>query len=341
MAGALYYPNWCLNDPISLGEFLLYWDRLTFMTPVKDWHFPVWSDDSSVERSLKDAHTKYALAYPPSETEKAKCDRIIRDLLNEPKEFEKYTAVIGKRPYQIDARKLAYETVEFLEEHNVLRRYYGDRYIAGEAGGHLVMAVLAHCCSSEGLPAVTTDDRQFTLQMLSIDDSLALEREARPSAVQSTGSAFSMLLKRIRLPKARKRDPRFLSQVLVARQKDDVNGYRTKFQGTMADYCQRLMTVGSPAELDDVLSDFDSSAETDAKKLRKELRSAGVDAVISKNGAIAIATGVALGAASSGAGALAGTLLAWRSYKKARQKVLTEHWTSWLHQIKHPHFSIW
>lgn len=341
MAGALYYPNWSLNDAVSLGEFLLYWDRLTFMTPIKDWHFPVWSDDRSVERSLKDAHEKYALPHKPTDTEKAKCDKLIRKLLNETKEFEKYAAVIGKNPYQIDARKLAYETVEFLEEHEVLRHFYDQSYIAGEAGGHLVMAVLAHCCSSERLPPVTTDNTQFTLQMLSLNDSLVAKSENRAHEVRSLEAAFSILVKRIKLPKAKKRDPRFLSQVLVAREKDEVNGYRTKFQSTITSYCRRLMDAGSPAEVCDILAEFDSSSERERKKLQKELRSAGVDAMISKDGAIAVGTGVVVGAASLGAGVLTGTILAWRSYRKARQNVLTKHWTSWLHQIKHSRFSIW
>jgi len=341
MPGALYYPNWCLNDAVALGEFLLYWDRLTFMTPFKDWDFPVWNDDRRVEHSLKEAHEKYALPHKPTIAEKARCDKIIRKLFNEPKEFDKYVAVIGKNPRHIDARKLAPETVEFLEGHRVLKHFYDETYIAGEAGAHLVMAVLAHCCSSERLPPMTTDETQFTLQMLSIGDSLVVKSEKREDEVRRLPEAFSVLVKRIKLPKAKKHDPRFLRQVLIAREKDDVNGYRTKFQSTITHYCKRLMNARSPAEVGDILAEFDSSAETNRKKLQKELRSSGVDAMISKDGVIAVVISVALEAVSAGAGMLAGTGLSWRSYRKARQNVLTKHWTSWLHQIKHPHFSIW
>ena len=342
MAGALYYPSWSLNDPVSLGELLLYWDRLTFMTPLEHWHFPVQNDDRDVERSLHEVHERYALAHVPTDGEKSKCDRIIRRLFEAaPEDIEKYVAVIGKNPYHIDARKLAYETVMFLEDHEVLTHVYNDTYVAGEAGGHLVMAVLALCCSSQRLPPVTTDDTQFRLQMLSVGDSLAPKTDAHPRPVQSRESALSMLVKRVKLPKAASRDPRFLRQVLAARIQDQVNGDRGTFQSTVTGYCERLMAAESEAEIRDVLADFDSSCDGDLKRLSRELRAAGIDAVTSKDGAVAVVTGVALGTASLGLGALGGTVLSWRAYRKARQNVLKKHWTSWLHQIEHPHFSIW
>ena len=203
------------------------------------------------------------------------------------------------------------------------------------------MAVLALCCSSQRLPPVTTDDAQFTLQMLSVDDSLAPKTDAHPRPVQSREAAVSILVNRIKLLKAKGKDPRFLRQVLAARNKDQVNGYRTTFQSTVTGYCERLMEADSVAEIRDLLADFDSSCDADLKRLQREARAAGVDAVISKNGAIAVLLGVALGTASPGLGVLGGTAIAWRTYRKNRQNVLKKHWTSWLHQIKHPRFSIW
>lgn len=342
MAGALYYPSWSLNDPVSFGEFLLYWDRLTFMTPSKHWDFPVWADDPDVECSLHEAHERYALTHLPTDGEKSKCDRIIRRLFKEgPEDFAKYAAVIGKDPYNINARKLADETVKFLKEHEVFKHFYDDTYVASEAGGHLVMAVLALCCSSQRLPPVTTDDAQFTLQMLSVDDSLAPKTDAHPRPIQSREAVVSMLVNRVKLPKAKSKDPRFLRQVLVARNKDQVNGYRTRFQSTVTGYCERLMEAASVAEIRDILANFDSSCDADLKRLQREVRAAGVDAVMLKNGAVAVVIGVALGTASLELGALGGTVIAWRTYRKNRQNVFKEHWTSWLHQIEHPHFSIW
>jgi len=341
MVGALYYPNWSLNDAISLGEFLLYWDRLTFLTPVEDWYFPVWNDDVNVEKNLKKAHEKHALPHTPTEPEKNKCDKIIRSLFGQKEDFNKYAEAIGKDPYQIDVRKLAPKTVEFLEEHKVLRHFYDDRYLAEKAGGQLVMAVLAYCCSSEQLPPVTNDDTEFTLQMLSLDDSNASSSESCECEVPSIDTAYLMLVKRIKLPKAEGDDPQFLSQVIEAREKDEVNGYRRNFQNTINKFTNKLMSIKTSAEINDILAEFDSSIDTDLQKLQKELRSVGVDAVISKEGAIAIGTGVILSGVSLGTGALGGTLLAWRSYRKTRQNVLKKRWTSWLFNIRHPHFSIW
>lgn len=342
MAGALYYPSWSLNDPISLGEFLLYWDRLTFLTPSDEWDFPVWHDDPSVERSLHEAHQKYALPHSPTEEEKRKCDDLIRRLFRDGvDDLEKYTALIGSTPYQINSRKLAYETVEFLEQQEVLKHIYGDTYRAGLAGGHLVMAVLALCCSSTGLPPVTTHDTQFKLQMLSLDDSLDPEGISHGSDVGSPGQAFSILIKGIKLPKARSRDPGFLKQVLLARQKDEVNGYRETFQATVRKYCERLMGATCDAEICDILADFDSAADADRRRLARELRAAGLKALTSKGGAVAVSTGALLGNMSPELGALGFAVLGWRVYRHARGDVLSRHWTSWLHQIAHPRFSIW
>jgi hypothetical protein len=342
MAGALYYPSWSINDPVSLGEFLLFWDRLTFITPSKNWEFPICNNDRDIARSINEAHEKYALKHKPTEIEKAKCDKIIRNLFtSDPELFKKYALVIGQPKYPIDPRKLAGKTLDFLEEYKVLTRFYDDTYVAGEAGGHLVMAVLALCCSSQRLPPITTDDTQFTLQMLTVDDSLVPEIADKNEPNKTPTSALSMLLKRVKLPKAAKKNPGLLRQVLVARDQDVVNGYRETFQTTVREYCERLMKSDSFAETQDILADFDSAATADLKRLQKELQAAGVDAITSKDGVVAIVTGVAMGTVSLGVGGLGGTVLGWRAYRKARQSVIEKHWTSWLHQIEHPHFSIW
>ena len=343
MSGALYYPTWSLNDPVTLGEFLLCWDRLTFITPDDRWSFPVHHVDRHVEDSLREAHgPEYAIAHVPSRAEKEKCDTLVRRVFSaDVVDIHRYVSVIGSDPMHLGINKLAYETIQFLAEQQLVKQCYGDTVVAERACCHIVMAILASCCSSENLPPITTNENQFKLQMLSLDDSLRCEASGTRSVDECPRDAFSMLLKRIRLPRAESRDPWFLRQVLVARKKDDVNGCRAAFQGTVKKYCQKLRGAQCGAEIVDVLREFDDRLHADQARLARELRHVGVGTLLSKDGVVALATGLVASSVSAGLGVLAGGMLGLQAYGAARRDVLGQHWTSWLHEVEHPHFSVW
>jgi hypothetical protein len=153
--------------------------------------------------------------------------------------------------------------------------------------------------------------------------------------------AFTILINRIAVPGLNTDDPRSLSKVLIARRKDDVNGYRIAFQKKMDEYCKRLQRSAGPAETKDILLDFDDELSGEREKLIKELKWAGVDAVFSKEGAIALVAGCALSVASLGLGATLAGAIELRAYQKARREVLYNNWTSWLYNVQHPRFSVW
>jgi hypothetical protein len=342
MSGALYYPSWTLRDPISYAEFLMYWDRLTFMTPSKDWKFDVYHDDNEVEQMLREAHEEYALAHVPTDKEKKRCHELLKKLMESRKiKLRKYVEVIDEKSYQIHADKLDYATVRMLEHQNVMKKYFGKQYKVSDASGRIVMAVLAHCCSSKGLPAVTRDDNQYKLHMLSLADSVeVVKNNAKVENIITKEDAFTILINRIKIPGLSSNDPRLLKKVLIARKKDDVNGYRKAFQEKVGFYCSKLEQSGSIAETRDILCDFDSELENDRMALIKELKLAGVDAAISKDGAIALVAGVILSIASLGLGATLAAAIELRAYQKARKEVLGNNWTSWLYNVQHPKFSI-
>lgn len=342
MSGALYYPSWTLRDPISYAEFLMYWDRLTFMTPYKKWGFDVYHEDDDVERMLRDAHEEYALPHVPTKEEKKRCHELLKNLMESGEvKLEKYVEVIDEKSYQIHANKIDYVTVRMLEHQNVMKHYFGKQYKVSAASGRIVMAVLAHCCSSEGLPAVTRDDNQYKLHMLSLADSVEVAvNDTEGRNVTTKEDAFTILINRIKIPGLESNDPRLLKKVLVARKKDDVNGYRKAFQEKVGAYCIRLENSGSVAETRDILCDFNAELENDRNALIKELKLAGVDAVISKDGMLALIAGGILSLASLGLGAALAATIEFRAYQKARKEVLGNNWTSWLYNVQHPKFSI-
>lgn len=336
MSGALYYPSWTLRDPISYAEFLMYWDRLTFMTPEKEWDFNVYHEDEYVEKLLKKAHEEHAVPHMPTEDEKKRCHNLLKNLIESKRiKLEKYAEVINEKSYNINANKLDYETVRMLEHQNVMKHYFKEEYKLSDASGKIVMAVLAHCCSSKNLPAVTRDDNQYKLHMLSLSDAVEVEDD------DNKVEAYSILIKRIKIPGLESNDPRLLNKVLTARKKDDVNGYRKTFQEQVKKYCGRLEESMSLAETKDVLNDFDADLVSDREKLIRELKLAGVDTVISKDGAIALIAGGVLSIASLGLGAALAATIELRAYQKARKEVLGNHWTSWLYNVQHPKISIW
>jgi hypothetical protein len=314
------------------------------MTPEATWDFgyDIRHEDKEVKRILCQAHEKYALAHKPSTQEKLACDQAIRSLVDRGAlDFPKYVeAVDPGRKFLIDARKLGVDSVKILEQHEVVRHFKGDSFLAQEVAGQMVLAVLAHCCASSGLPAVTSERTHFKLQMLSLSDSMESESNSA-KAVPDEESAFFMIIKRLPILSSRSADPRFLQTVINAREKDSVNGLRAAFQERILEHCQSLLIAKTQSEVESILRDFDTDIKRDATQLLSELRAAGIDALISKEGATAAIVGTALGILSLGLGTLAGAGLEWRAYRLARQKVLKEHWTSWLHNIDHPRFSVW
>lgn len=342
MSGALYYPSWTLRDPISFAEFLMNWDRLTFMTPEDNWDFNVYHEDDETEKVLREAHDRYAISHMPTDEEKDKCHRLLTKLMESDRfVLEKYVKVSAEKSYEIHANKLDQRTLRMLEHQSVMEKYFGERYKVSQASGKMVMAVLAHCCSSNGLPAVTRNDNQYKLHMLSLSDLIGVSGSEGEKSSVSKFDAFTILVNKIEMPGLNTDDPRSLSKVLIARKKDDVNGYRIAYQKKMDAYCERLQNSASPAETKDIICDFDQELSGARRKLIKELKGAGVDAIISKEGAIAFVAGCVLSLASLGLGAIFASAIELRTYQKARREVLGNNWTSWLYNVQHPRFSVW
>jgi hypothetical protein len=76
------------------------------------------------------------------------------------------------------------------------------------------------------------------------------------------------------------------------------------------------------------------------RNLKRELIKAGVDAITSKEGLAAIVGGLVLGTISPKTGTVVGLSGGLKAYRKARNKALKNHWTSWLYNVQHPKFSI-
>jgi hypothetical protein len=242
---------------------------------------------------------------------------------------------VGPECATIAREKFLDITIDFLQSRDVLMEYNDEACRADPRWAHLIMAVLAHCCSSDGLPAITTDKTQFTLQMRSLGSVLHADPNKADEAVDDRATAVSMLLARIPLPKAEGRDDRFLRQVLQARAEDEVTGHREKFRATIDKYCERLRQAQCEAEVNDLLREFDDAADRDSKVLVRELRRIGVGCLVSKDGAIALLLGMAAGNLAPGIGHVVGAILGWKTYRNARRGVLRNHWSSWLYRVQH------
>ncbi len=244
MSGALYYPNWSINSPIDFAEFLLFWDRLTLLTPDDDWIFSVYSKDKNIEKALNEAHEKYAIPHKPTKKEKKRCQKLIKYLIdNKEVEFKKYSDIVGQKPYQLSANKLDQETVRMLSEKRVFEHHYDEYYLADNAAGHIVMASLAHSCSSDGLPAVTEDNNQFKLQMRTISDVLNIENNEEDVGLEEKENAILIIVKKVKLLGIGTENPNNLKKVLIARGKDDVNGGKNSPHSPV--FCICLIMRGS------------------------------------------------------------------------------------------------
>lgn len=340
MSGCLYYPHWDLRDSIFWGNLLAFWDRVTFIVPKNHYGFDPYHQDKDVLKSLKSAHEIYGVEHPPNKDEKDNCHELLKELFIDRKDLvEKYRKIIGEEPYVIAYNKLNPETVDMLKDAGLFEGDFGDVFYTKSACGYLVMAVLAHCCSSKRLPPLTDVPDLFRINVGSVIDSLEAIASTENTEIHDENSPL-LLLKRIPFLAASDENPKFLSKVLVARKKDDVNGYRKVFYDNIMKYIERLESSEVSAETYDILRDFDDEIKNDMKNLKRELIKAGVDAIASKEGIAAILGGLALGTISPEIGttvALSGGL---KAYRKARNRALKNHWTSWLYNVQHPKFSI-
>jgi hypothetical protein len=340
MSGCLYYPNWDLRDSIFWGNLLVFWDRVTFIVPENHRGFDPYNEDKDVLKSLKSAHEIYGVGHPPNRDEKNTCHAMLKELFIDRKDLvEKYRKIIGEKPYVIAYNKVNPETVDMLKDAGLFEGDLGDVFYTKAACGYLVMAVLAHCCSSKRLPPLTDEPDLFRINVGSVIDSLeaiASKENTEPSDETSP----LLLLKRIPFLASSDDNPKFLSKVLVARKKDDVNGYRKVFHDNVMRYIEKLESSEVSAETYDILRDFDGEIKNDMKNLKRELIKAGVNAITSKEGIAAILAGLALGTISPEMGTTLGLTGGLKTYRKARSKAFKNHWTSWLYNVQNPRFSI-
>ena len=164
-------------------------DTTTFIVPNNDFRFTPYHDDKSVRMVLEEAHARYGLRHPPTDSEKEKCHTILRNLFVKRRDLlDKYRKAIGDRPYVISYNKVNPETVDMLREEGVFQAHYGELFKVNRACGYLVMAVLAQCCSSEKFPSLTDQDVHFQLSVASVADTLdtALSKETLDSQDEPT-----------------------------------------------------------------------------------------------------------------------------------------------------------
>ena len=97
----------------------------------------------------------------------------------------------------------------------------------------------------------------------------------------------------------------------------------------MGEYLVKLRTAEEP-ERQLIGQEFQEEVGSDLERLKRELRRAGLEALWSKEGAVALIVGVAMGAHQPGIGlafGLAGGLLA---YRQKRREAFDNHWSSWM-----------
>ena len=350
---ALYYPEWGISDPLFLAESLLYWDRIACIVPNPDFRPRPKHEDGEIQKIMEEAHEQFVFPLVPTDDQKKRThERIKAFAEHDPPEWCRPENLKPHHKQVFSAYKFAPETVELLRERGwtskLQRNNNLDLQLIADAAADLVIGALADECGSPTMPPITDDPGSFTanvnflLQELGSPNGIALKEHGAQRPGGSQECDFSFLLAKI--PhlglNAEKLNAKTLRRLMRARRDPEIDQQRQAFQKKVDEYLNRLRTVEEP-ERQVVGEQFAQELKADLALFKKELQRVGVEAIWSKEGAVAVITGAAMGVLQPGIGfafGLAGSLF---SFQKKRREAFENHWSSWIFSTTTGRLTLW
>src|SRR5260370_16147801 len=119
-----------------------------------------------------------------------------------------------------------------------------------------------------------------------------------------------------------------LRRILQARKDSEIKQYRKNFRDRVDSYVQQLPKAPTP-EREMIGEHFARELNDNLAILQRELKRAGIEAICSKEGAVAVVTGMAAGVLNPGLGLAIGLSGGLLSYRKKRREVFQKNCASW------------
>jgi hypothetical protein len=349
----LYYPEWTINDPLFLAECLLFWDRIACMVPYAEFEERPWHPDDEMRKLMAEAHERFVFRFVPTDAQKHEAHQAIAV-------FAEQGAPDWCRPEYLKAQqrqifsayKFAPETVELLRDKGWTKQFPSpnnlELQLIADAAADLVLGALAQACSSETMPPVTDDPGSFAancnlvLRELGAATGITTDAQKSRQAAMSDASQYAFLMTHIPHLGIPPDDfsPDRLRVILASREKPDIDGRRKAFQRKV-DECVVKLRGAQDQEREMIAEQLGRDLASDLELLKRDLRQAGLEALVSKEGIIAIVLGLATGAVHPGLGIAIGLVGGAVSYHQKRQAALDRHWSSWILATSASRFALW
>lgn len=345
---ALYYPHTEVREPELMKAALLLWDRLEYIQPFSGYapHYQ--------SRDMQEAAEIICSPHLPNDREKSAAHDLIMTLAEGELPEWFLFRLDAEDDYSVYPQKLLYETWNGLRAAGLVekRRYARfdfDHYAMSSSLGLTIMAILADCCAGTQHSLVTDRISSYAslTRYLSLRSDADYAKRASPDEPCLATISVDVI------------NPRQfkLKDLVSLRKKEAKSGghflrdLRHRYSAAIESYSGRLATVKTKNDIREVERVFRQDMEDDLKALKEELRSESLDAVLSKEMAVAVIAGGA--AVTSGAllplltpvlGLGVGTGLSlstalsigalgrtWNRLHSARKKALKQHPSAYLY----------
>jgi hypothetical protein len=344
MRSALYYPHTTVDSVNIMKTALLLWDHLEFIVPFRGFH------PHHRNRTIAQAMELVGLPHPPNQEEKQETHTRIEELLKQrlPPQLYYRRHRRGESHYEIYPQKFLPDTWDLLQEARMSGKLLPNSdYHMTEAGGLMIMSILADSCSGTTRSRVTDrSDAYATLSGFLGNNPLAPRIDKSDAYAKLVPLSLNVL-----------DAPRMTLKSLIALREREakesghtLRDLRHRYVDSLESYVTRLTQERArKSDVKELQRQFADDMKTDFKNLKDELGFAGRGALYSKE--IIITVLAAIGTIASwaldipvhlaGAVALAdfpvtiwGLLGARNKYLEARRTIMQKHPMAYLYEAQ-------
>lgn len=329
-------------------DALLYWDRLTCIVPHEE--FPCRAGwPNGMQREADQFHESFVTGIAPSDEVKERVhDRLEAFLTSEPPAWCRAENLVPSHAAVMGVRKVSPRTLDMLTERGWLVEREEDLALISRAASGLLLSTLAEEMASETMPAVTNESATFRAACNGLLGELQSQQGiggSEPDEFRLLGltpddhSELTVVLAKITKlgVTAGSIEPKMLRRLYKLCLDSGFDEQRARFREQVDRYVADLRR--RPALEHKAIHDhWEVELTRDRETLKRELRAAGIEAIVEKEGVLA--TGIA---ATAGAGTfaaagpiglivgigIAGAGIAGR-VRKRRAEIRAGRWTSWL-----------
>lgn len=339
---SVYYPSWSISNPVTIFQFLVYWDKVAVIVPSIDWSHWIDSDDQQMRIAIGEAHEYFIEPEMPSPHAKVQIHNRVTEFVSEsvPPAFDLSTIENPHLYTNIYPGKMLPETEEVLRNSGWARqmRRFGecDYHLMHVAIAGLLMSVIAEECA--GSQRVSVTDHASAIQLAGEFMRMEVGRWPARTHIQNDpnnpiaallGSIPTLGIQRTVRDNALLIRPQDINRMISIRKDDSLEAQRRNLCDKISSYVDRMLPL-SNFEREIAIDDFRRDVDLDLKELKRELIRAGLEVLIDLDWAT-VATVFGSVFDPTKLTLLAGLGGKWYSYRGRRREVINSHWTSWLY----------